>query len=100
MAISKPALKPTPLYNERTCTSIRTLLRRTDNTTKQHNATWRDDVDYDVRTSRVTTHLLEGEGDERADDDGGVENVPQIATVRARVRDDAEVDDLVEETSG
>ena len=51
-------------------------------------------------TSRVTMHLLEGEGDERADDDGGVENVPQIATVRARVRDDAEVDDLVEETSG
>lgn len=37
---------------------------------------------------------LKAEADERAYNDGGVHNVPQVAQIRARVEQHAEVDDL------
>jgi len=37
----------------------------------------------------------EEEGNDSADDDSSVENVPQISTVRARMKYHAEVDDLI-----
>ena len=39
-------------------------------------------------------HLLKSKCHKGADDDGGVQNVPQVAAVGARVKQDAQVDDL------
>ena len=52
-----------------------------------------------VSSSNNEVHVHEGEGDESADDDQGVEDVPQVATVGARVKQYSTIYDLQTSTS-